>query len=813
MTRYRLDDLLGYQSEKLVQSLLKASISLDIEAWGNRSDFGRDAYTPHALNYPDKKRRSNGPFLFQVKFVENANAAGAKPAHALLTSADKEIAAIKARKTQAQWRPLAHFTFITNALIQAALRDKLRSKFEAVLDNSEVHIWGGDDVCALLDSHTQVTRAFPQLLSIQDLDALIAGALSKESRERSSTAVQIARELVQVFAPTSAYARAWKVAQRYHFVVLEGPPEVGKSAIAWMLGLTQVGVGWEAIVCRTPDTFFEMIERGRPQIFIADDAFGRTEYDPTRTTRWEADLDHILHRIDREHWLIWTSREHILERACARMDAEGKARSFPDPAAVIVDTDTLSVEERALILFRHARASGLETETKHIVKQYASQIVFDKEFTPERMRRFTSESLPQLVRKMKSEKLKNAEISAAITEALRNPTKQMRLAFRKLPAAYKWFLVALLQISESDNGWRWKGNVPVLRDLYDSYCPEAVYEPFDTVLSHLTEAFVKMRTSAMPIRTNYVDWIHPSYRDLIIDELVDSSELRNTFLRRASLDGIKVAVSDTGGREGQRRLPFMRSAESWDILRQRCLALVEPSSSAELLGILSEAAAENDTVHLKPKWQRLLKDVCDAVSREWEAAQYTFRASELRACVEARALAALGTKMPNIRPSWDHLVNLFEDGLRHAKNLGVIFDFDLFDTMVSYADVVKEVAPDFLVEVGYPENYESQIADVLEQATFELEIDPKYENSQSYRELSERLHTVAGIVDELPTNSEGIRSTALSLATRLERRSTHLEEKAAELEPQERDDDGDYDDRAASTGSETFDIQGLFSEL
>ena len=111
--------------------------------------------------------------------------------------------------------------------------------------------------------------------------------------------MQIATELVPVFAPTSSYERAWSVLRKHHFAVLEGPPEVGKSAIAWMVGLTQAAQGWETVVCQTPAVFFDMIRGSRSQVFIADDAFGRGEYDPTRMTIWEADLDLVLHRLNR----------------------------------------------------------------------------------------------------------------------------------------------------------------------------------------------------------------------------------------------------------------------------------------------------------------------------------------------------------------------------------------------------------------------------------------------------------------------------------------------------------------------------------
>jgi hypothetical protein len=97
--------------------------------------------------------------------------------------------------------------------------------------------------------------------------------------------------------------------------------------------------------------------------------------------------------LDRRHWLIWTSRKHILERACEKMDAQGKGRSFPDPGAVLVDVSDMSVEEKALLLFRHARSAGLEREAKNLIRAYAKEIVADQEFTPERIRRFVHDAL------------------------------------------------------------------------------------------------------------------------------------------------------------------------------------------------------------------------------------------------------------------------------------------------------------------------------------------------------------------------------------------------------------------------------------
>ena len=123
MIRYRLDDLGCVQFEWLIQSLLKTELSLAIESWGGRGDMGRDAFYDGALPFPLRQTPSNGPFLFQMKFVENANAAGARPDNALIDSVQKEGIKIrerlasKSRKTRAEWARVQHYVLYTNCLL------------------------------------------------------------------------------------------------------------------------------------------------------------------------------------------------------------------------------------------------------------------------------------------------------------------------------------------------------------------------------------------------------------------------------------------------------------------------------------------------------------------------------------------------------------------------------------------------------------------------------------------------------------------------------------------------------------------------
>ncbi|MBI4178254.1 hypothetical protein HY522_02370 [bacterium] len=135
MLRYRLDDLGWYQFEAMIQSLLKADIALGIESWGgSHGDHGRDAYFDGPLPFPTNAARP-GPFLFQVKFVIGANAAGAKPFENLAKAIAKEIGRIK-RRDPDEWSNIRHYTLITNSPLEVEWRTKLAATIKSVLPDA-----------------------------------------------------------------------------------------------------------------------------------------------------------------------------------------------------------------------------------------------------------------------------------------------------------------------------------------------------------------------------------------------------------------------------------------------------------------------------------------------------------------------------------------------------------------------------------------------------------------------------------------------------------------------------------------------------
>ena len=220
-------------------------------------------------------------------------------------------------------------------------------------------------------------RRDPRLTRAAAADAVAAlarrRAAGPAALERSTFDVDAARELARVFVPTPAWHHAVAVLRAHHFLVLTGPPEMGKTAIARMLGLARLAEGWEVHECIRPEQVEDRFARDRPQLFIADDAFGSTEYRPDAADHWATHLDRILRATDEHHWLVWTSRPAPLRAGLRRLHRERGGERFPEPASVQVDAAALGPEEKTLILFRHARAADLPDELRALIRNYGSR--------------------------------------------------------------------------------------------------------------------------------------------------------------------------------------------------------------------------------------------------------------------------------------------------------------------------------------------------------------------------------------------------------------------------------------------------------
>jgi hypothetical protein len=672
---YRFDELGWLQFERLCLELLERSVEL---AGAERRVLpaGRAFLLPEGGSVPGDERRLSGPAVVVVAWSREPND--------LPAAVDRALA---------EWPRLSprSLLVLTNARPEAAEPAGL-----------DVAWLGPEELSALVAASWPLRLRVPSVLGVGAAEELVV----EDVAQRSTADLQAARDLARVFVPTRAHAAAVDVLARHHFVVLTGPPEMGKTAIARMVGLAALTGGWEVHECIRPDELWARFRRDRLQVFIADDAFGSTEYRPEAAARWALELDRALRAMDERHWLIWTSRPAPLKAGLRRIHREHGVERFPRPAEVHVDAAELDVAEKALILFRHAKAAALSAEANDLVRSEGWAIVSHPHFTPERIRRFVGGRLVDLSGTA-------AAVETIVAEEIREPTEAMTASFRALADDHRALLLALLDTPPG----------PVSeRDLVAAFRRHSAMgfrrQPAE-IVDRLTDHFLRIVSGAG------VTWVHPSWRDLVIEQLVEDDASRQSFLRSSSLDGILLAVSTAGGSAGERRLPLLRADGDWDALADR-LAVVIPDADEPDLARLFASLAEAATARGEDReLDALIRYTLELVARRWDREGAVIPVGLLGSWFEVAALAREPPNPPELAPTWIELLPTGRIDPRSAVDVGRLDDW------TALAELLYERVPEALSGFGFPDRFE----DVVGLFAEEVEMIPPESEPAPRREL------------------------------------------------------------------------------
>src|SRR5207249_4322441 len=114
------------------------------------SDWGRDAYSRDDLSMVKGTPPAPGPFIFQAKFVDEANSAGAKPFSNLRSAVVAEINRINDRIQKRTFRVPSSYVLLTNAPLSSTQRKNLESLISSSLPKLRPFLWGEADLSAML---------------------------------------------------------------------------------------------------------------------------------------------------------------------------------------------------------------------------------------------------------------------------------------------------------------------------------------------------------------------------------------------------------------------------------------------------------------------------------------------------------------------------------------------------------------------------------------------------------------------------------------------------------------------------------------
>lgn len=705
MLRYRLDDLGWYQFEWLCQSLLKASLGLALECWGGaHSDLGRDAYCKVDLPFPSKSSMTPGPFCFQVKFVEEANSSGADPVKLLIGAIYKEASLIRKRINSKSIVSPKCYVLLTNVDLDKDIREEVERIIGEVIPEALVVTQGANDVCSLLDDNPKVRTAFPQLLGIRDFSELLSNVVNKPVLEKSKFSRERASELAKVFVPTEAYNKTISILIEHSFVVLTGPPEMGKTAIARMIGLVKLGENWQYIEVKKPEEFSRLYDEKEKQIFLVDDAFGSTEFYAHMAREWEGDMDLVLSRVNPTHWLIWTSRSEPLKKAISKMHLQGKASKFPEPAKIIVDAKELSKREKALILYRHAKNAGLSEAGKKIIRDTAQMVVISEHFTPERIRRFIDERMEEILKSNDEKNTLKDKILKAVNDVIAEPTDRMEKSFELLDEKEQIFLVAML---DAGSHGAFKSE---LENSFRKFTENDSSIDWEQMADVLTTHFLrktsrpKLEDEFKVIEAVFYDWMHPSWRDLVIDCLVKKSGLRNLFLRNCGLRGLELAFSEAGGSDGKRFWPLIVTEEDFKCASEAVERVLSDCDLSKIGNALEMFSSILDNFRQKTvdknfldelKLENLIKVGLANCRRRWDDGKYIFNSSDLGIFYELSEKINPLPPGPDLSETWKASCKSVLNDLEDFKD-GSTFDSENANELFQLFDLIEKNEPRFL---------------------------------------------------------------------------------------------------------------------
>jgi hypothetical protein len=212
-----------------------------------------------------------------------------------------------------------------------------------------------------------------------------------------------------------------------------------------------------------------------------------------------------------------------------------------------------------------------------------------------------------------------------------------------------------------------------------------------------------------------IAWVHPSWRDLVIERLAADAAGRREFLAACGVEGALLALSVAGGSEGERALPLLRADADWDALADGLHVLLRDADDPDLVRLLSapaeaiEAGVEGGEAR---ELQALARTCLEQVRDRWDAGHRPLALAPLEAWFEVQARLLDPPRAPQIAPTWIELLPDAELGdpveaARAADWLGL-------------TELLAQHAPDKLRALGFPEGQRERLAALVGQAAGQL---------------------------------------------------------------------------------------------
>ena len=503
----------GYDFQKLVDLFLTKQMGFSIQFYRGTKDRGRDAYFKGEAKLAPNEEIWSGTWIFQAKFRDFLRRGENEMRKEIIDTLEDELNKI-IKKYEDECDIYIYFTNIDLTQNDIAQMYEISEKIEI----SHFQVFHFPHFETFLSQYENIKWQFPRLLDISDLEHIY----NKEINERAIAIMEEIKENMEVFANTEIFSKSIDVLNEFNFVILYGPPKMGKTMIGNALCFLKIREGFEVYEISTPSDFLKIYKQSKKQIFFCDDIFGSIAYDENISKIWIKDLSKILKKLDKNHLSVWTSRSLIFQEASQQTRLYGYEKVI-ESEKVYVNISDLTIIEKAHILYNHLKYSKDLDNIKSSIIEYLIQIKYDilnhRNYSPEAINKLCRFIIPKI-----NPTIEIIEFKKLILEYLNKPEEAIIRDFNNLDQPHKYFLLVLFSFGSRIEKILLEKKFNKLSELFGIN----LLGRFDSVMDVLNGTYIKViKRQSEPV----IVFSHPSIMDVIFEIWKSDASVKNFFLK------------------------------------------------------------------------------------------------------------------------------------------------------------------------------------------------------------------------------------------------------------------------------------------